>query len=75
MVIMTMQVATVEKQCMAHQKSQCGGIHRNPVLSTCISMMDIQMPGEEQCREVLTLLIEMLHGWGRRREWLEVGDA
>ncbi len=44
-------------------QAQYNRIQRNPVLSTCISMMDIQMPGDDQRREVLTLPIEMLHGW------------
>lgn len=44
-------------------KSQHSRIQRNPVLQTCMVMMTIQMPGDDQRREVLTLPIEMLHGW------------
>ncbi|BBL75394.1 phage antirepressor N-terminal domain-containing protein [Methylomagnum ishizawai] len=38
-------------------------IKRNPILSTCMSMMDIQMPGDDQRREVIALPLKLLNGW------------
>lgn len=38
-------------------------IKRHPVMSTCIRMTRIQMPGDDQSREVFCLPLGMLNGW------------
>lgn len=38
-------------------------IKRHAVLSTCMSMMDIQLPGDQQRRQTVTLPLNMLNGW------------
>lgn len=38
-------------------------IQRHPVMATCIAMTAIQMPGDDQRREVATLPLDMLNGW------------
>jgi hypothetical protein len=38
-------------------------IQRHPVMATCIAMTAIQMPGDDQHREVATLPLDMLNGW------------
>lgn len=44
-------------------KSQYSRIQRNPVLATCMVMMTMQLPGDSQRREVVTLPMHMLNGW------------
>lgn len=44
-------------------EAQLKRIKRHPVMVTCMSMMDIQMPGDDQRREVATLPLKMLNGW------------
>jgi hypothetical protein len=38
-------------------------IKRHPVMNTCIRMTRIQMPGDDQSREVVCLPLGMLNGW------------
>ena len=38
-------------------------IKRHPVMATCMFMTHIQMPGDDQRREVATLPLKMLNGW------------
>lgn len=38
-------------------------LNRHPVLSTCVCMMQTQVPGDDQQREVVSLPIEQFHGW------------
>jgi hypothetical protein len=38
-------------------------IRRNPILDTCASIMKVQIPGDDQARDVTTLPIEFLNGW------------
>ncbi|MGJ8518506.1 hypothetical protein LMG33810_002881 [Carnimonas sp. LMG 33810] len=44
-------------------EAQLKRIKRHAVLSTCMSIMDIQLPNDTQRREVVTLPLEMLNGW------------
>ena len=44
-------------------EAQYKRIKRHPVMTTCMSVMDIQMPGDDQRREVATLPLKMLNGW------------
>jgi hypothetical protein len=44
-------------------RAQYHRLKRDPVLSTCVSMMDTQMPGDVQSREVTFLDMEYLNGW------------
>jgi len=45
------------------RKAQQDRIKRNPVLSTCGVIMTLQMPGDNQAREVFFLDLEYLNGW------------
>lgn len=38
-------------------------IQRHPVLKTSTSMMEVQMPGDDQIRQVTCLPLSMLNGW------------
>lgn len=44
-------------------KSQLSRIRRDDVLSTCVVITTIQMPGDDQRREVACLPLEYLNGW------------
>jgi hypothetical protein len=44
-------------------EAQLKRIKRNPVLETCMSIMDMQMPGDDQRRELAFLPLDMLNGW------------
>lgn len=44
-------------------EAQYKRIARNPVLSEGMSIMDIQMPGDDQRREVIALPLKLLNGW------------
>ncbi len=44
-------------------KGQLERIKRHPVMNTCIRMTRIQMPGDDQNREVVCLPLGMLNGW------------
>lgn len=44
-------------------EAQLKRIKRNPVLETCMSIMDMQMPGDNQRREFAFLPLDMLNGW------------
>lgn len=44
-------------------EAQLKRIKRDEVLGTCMSMMDIQLPGDSQRREVVTLPLDLLNGW------------
>lgn len=44
-------------------EAQLKRIKRHDVMSVCMSIMDIQMPGDDQRREVATLPLDMLNGW------------
>lgn len=44
-------------------QSQYNRIKRHPVLSTSIFIMNTQMPGDDQQREVTCLPLDMLNGW------------
>lgn len=44
-------------------EAQLKRIHRNHVLSTCMSMMDIQVPGDDQRRSHAFMPLDMLNGW------------
>lgn len=44
-------------------EAQYKRIQRNPVLQTCMVMMTMQLPGDNQRREIVTLPIHMLNGW------------
>ncbi|MCB8889927.1 phage antirepressor N-terminal domain-containing protein [Vreelandella malpeensis] len=44
-------------------EAQFKRIKRHPVLSTCMSMMDIQLPGQQQRRRFITLPLNKLNGW------------
>lgn len=43
--------------------SQFQRIKRDPVLSTCMVIITMQMPGDDQKRDIATLPLEMMHGW------------
>lgn len=44
-------------------EAQLKRIKRHSVMSTCMSIMDIQVPGDIQSRGVITLPLDMLNGW------------
>lgn len=44
-------------------EAQLKRIKRHSVMSTCMSIMDIQVPGDIQSRGVITLPFDMLNGW------------
>lgn len=44
-------------------EAQLKRIKRHSVLATCMSMMDIQMSGDDQRRELACLPLDMLNGW------------
>ncbi|SFP39801.1 P22_AR N-terminal domain-containing protein [Geopseudomonas sagittaria] len=44
-------------------KSQYNRIQRHPVLSTCMVVMTMQMPGDDQHRELVCLPLDYLNGW------------
>lgn len=44
-------------------EAQLKRMRRTPVLETCMSIMDMQMPGDDQHREYAFLPLEMLNGW------------
>lgn len=44
-------------------EAQLKRIKRHPVLSICMSVMDIQMPGDDQHRELVCLPLDYLNGW------------
>lgn len=44
-------------------EAQLKRIKRDDVLGTCMSMMDIQLPGDAQRREIVTLPLDYLNGW------------
>lgn len=43
--------------------AQLKRIKRHPVLSTCTVITTVQMPGDDQTREVVTLPLDKLNGW------------
>lgn len=43
--------------------AQIKRLKRDPVLSTCTSIMDVQIPGDDQVREVTFLDLDYLNGW------------
>lgn len=45
------------------RKAQQNRIKRDPVLSTCGVIMTLQMPGDDQAREVFFLDLDYLNGW------------
>ena len=44
-------------------QGQLERIKRDPILSTCVSVTLIQLPGDSQKREVVFLPFEFFHGW------------
>lgn len=44
-------------------EAQLKRIKRDDVLGTCMSMMDIQVPGDGQRREIATLPLDFINGW------------
>ncbi|SER21072.1 BRO family, N-terminal domain [Azotobacter beijerinckii] len=44
-------------------EAQLKRIKRHPVLSICMSIMDIQIPGDDQHRELVCLPLDYLNGW------------
>lgn len=44
-------------------EAQLKRIKRQPILATSMSMMDIQMPGDDQRRELVFLPLKLLNGW------------
>lgn len=44
-------------------QSQYNRIQRHPVLSTSVFIMNTQMPGDDQQREITCLPLDMLNGW------------
>lgn len=44
-------------------EAQYKRIKRHPVLKSCVSMMDMQLPGDKQRRKLLTLPLNKLNGW------------
>ncbi len=44
-------------------EAQLKRIKRHPVLTTCMSIMDIRMPGDDQRRELICLPLNHLNGW------------
>lgn len=44
-------------------QSQYNRIRRHPVLATCVSVMDMQLPGDTQRRAVVILPLQYLNGW------------
>jgi hypothetical protein len=44
-------------------QGQIERIKRHPVLSTCVSLTRMQMPGDDQAREVFMLPLDKLNGW------------
>src|SRR5699024_9407718 len=44
-------------------QSQYNRIKRHPVLSTCVSVMNTQLPGDNQRRRAVFLPLSMLNGW------------
>ncbi|HEX5339087.1 MAG TPA: phage antirepressor N-terminal domain-containing protein, partial [Gallionella sp.] len=44
-------------------EAQLKRIKRHPVLTTCMSVMDIQMPGDDQRRDLAFLPLDYLNGW------------
>ncbi|MFZ4624109.1 MAG: phage antirepressor N-terminal domain-containing protein [Rhodoferax sp.] len=44
-------------------QGQHARIKRHPVLSTCVSVTKMQMPGDDQSREVFMLPLDKLNGW------------
>lgn len=44
-------------------EAQLKRIKRHDVMAACMSIMDFQMPGDDQRREVATLPLDMLNGW------------
>jgi hypothetical protein len=44
-------------------EAQLKRIKRHPVLNTCMSMMDAQLPGDQQRRCFITLPLSKLNGW------------
>ncbi|TKD46660.1 hypothetical protein FCG41_01585 [Azotobacter chroococcum] len=44
-------------------KSQYNRIQRHPVLSTCMVVTTMQMPGDDQHRELVCLPLDYLNGW------------
>lgn len=44
-------------------QGQLERIKRHPVLSTCVSVIRMQMPGDDQAREAVMLPLDKLDGW------------
>lgn len=44
-------------------EAQLKRIRRHEVLKTCVSIMDMQMPGDDQRRGIVCLPLEYLNGW------------
>ncbi|KJU85361.1 antirepressor protein [Candidatus Magnetobacterium bavaricum] len=44
-------------------KSQYNRIQRDPVLSICMVITTIQIPGDDQSREITFLPLDKFHGW------------
>lgn len=44
-------------------QAQYNRIRRHPVLATCVSVMDMQLPGDTQRRAVVILPLQYLNGW------------
>lgn len=44
-------------------EAQLKRIKRDDVLGTCMSIMDIQVPGDNQRRDVVTLPLDFINGW------------